>query len=179
MEEFNERYNDVIHSLRKSTPVLKNPGEIENDVMRIIRNQRRPSGIVSDLPEKIFGWVYVGWIRRTLVLASVCLVIVFVLQQSIILKKINSLEQRSGYIQTDYPRSNYTRYSGAMVSKIAGLRFLRSNKLTDQEIDRIINSYKDLEIKYNDILRAIDENPELRKYFNEKLPGFDKEKIKL
>lgn len=180
MQKEKNKYSDVTGILRRSRPVLKDPGEIENNVMRIIHNFDREKSGLNGMLDTLFGWVYVGWIRRSLVTASVLLAGLFIIQQGVILRKISSLEQQAAYIPTAFTATSNAKYSGSLAGRLAGLKSLRNTKkITDKEIERIIDSYNDLEIKYKDILRTIDEDPDLRKYFNEKLPGFDKEKIKL
>lgn len=180
MEKEKDRYGEVRSLLKKSGPVLKDPGEIENNVMRIIANSQRSGRGTINLLEVLYGWVYVGWIRRSLITASVFLAGFFIFQQGIILKKINNIEQQSGYRLTTYPPVQGQIYSGSYAARVAGLKFLRSsNKLTGADVGKLLDSYNELETKYRDILRTINDDPELKKYFDEKLPGFDKDRIKL
>ena len=44
----------------------------------------------SDFIESLFGWVYIGWVRRSLIGVSVVLVAIFVYQQAFIFREVKT-----------------------------------------------------------------------------------------
>jgi len=180
MNKERDLYNEVTGILKRSEPVLNDDVHREYKLIPKIRKIDKKEKSLNVLLENIFSWVFVGWIRHSMIAVSVLLVGFFILQQSIILRKISNLEQQKNFNLTTFSFPVKDKYSGNVVARIAGMKFLiDNNKLSTHEIEKLLDSYNDLEIKYMDILKTINENPELRKYFDEKMPGFDKKKVKL
>ena len=88
-----EKYNKILKLLRESKPVLDSTEDIEREVLQRISGKHKSVLNLSELIDSLFGWIYIGWVRRSLITASVLLVVVFVWQQGIILKQINYPEQ--------------------------------------------------------------------------------------
>jgi hypothetical protein len=174
------KYNRVLHVLRKSKPVLSSPEDIEAKVMRrIIQKQDKkesPPGFLDFL----FGWVYIGWVRSGLVTVSILLVAVFLYQQAVIIKRINNLDSQAIFIEnqmvtgsSDIPHENsFYRLAG---EKLPARRLTISEK----QVNRLIRSYNELEEKYKDLVRLIEEDPELKKYVEEKLNVNSRKKFNL
>ena len=89
-----EKYNKVLNILKKSKPILDTTDDIEKEVFKRINRVHRIRFNLSEVIDFLFGWVYIGWVRRSLIAASVVLVLVFIYQQSVILKQINYLTDR-------------------------------------------------------------------------------------
>ena len=84
-----EKYNKVLYILRKSKPVLSSADDIEREVIKKVSGVHQSEIILSDIVDILFGWVYIGWVRRSLIAASFVLVAVFIYQQGVFLKQIN------------------------------------------------------------------------------------------
>jgi hypothetical protein len=41
--------------------------------------------------------------------------------------------------------------------------------ISESQLEEFLNSYNDLQVKYKDLLRIIEENPELKRYIENKL----------
>ena len=61
---------------------------------RISEKAGKRNRSLADLIDFLFGWIYIGWVRRSLITASVFLVAVFVFPaDSIIMRQINDLSR--------------------------------------------------------------------------------------
>ncbi|TAL81652.1 MAG: hypothetical protein EPN88_00365 [Bacteroidetes bacterium] len=176
-----EKYKNVLNILRKSPPVLDNTEEIEREVIKNISKNPQTRLNLSDLSDFLFGWIYIGWVRRSLITASVILVTVFIYQQGIILKQINYLSRQTivvGGEASILPSDDLEKK--LMMYKLTGHRF-SSKKITisEKQMEQLLESVNELQVKYKDLLNLIDEDPELKKYFEKKIIENDRTKIKL
>ena len=89
-----EKYNKILEVLRKSKPVLDSTEDIEKEVIKRVSRVPQPIFNFSEVIDTLFGWVYIGWVRRSLITASVLLVMVFIYQQGVMLKQINFLSRQ-------------------------------------------------------------------------------------
>jgi hypothetical protein len=171
MKTENEKYNKVLSILTKSKPVLNSPEEIENAVLDRISAVPRYGITMEDVIDFLFGWAYIGWVRRSLITASVVLVLVFVYQQRVILNRIDILSRQTIITvgESEYTPSNELEKSLALY-KLSGKRF-PSQKITlsDKQLRQLLDSVNEIQVKYRDLLKLIDEDPELKKYIEKKL----------
>jgi hypothetical protein len=177
----NEKYSRVINKLRKSRPYLSSTKEIEDAVIKKISKAPNRKPNISDIIDFVFGWVYIGWVRRSLITASVLLVLIFVWQQSVIIKRINILSGQIPVIQRES--------SSGSIENIEKLRTIYTNldvkfhsktiTLTEKEMKKIMETLNEMQIKYNDIENLINSDPELKKYVEKKLEQNNRTKIKL
>jgi len=181
MKPENEKYNEVVNLLRKSYPVLDSPEEIGNNVIRRLRSEKPKRDILSSLTDFLFSWVYIGWVRRTLIAASCALVVIFIYQQGVILKRIDTLSRqtivnsKSG-IKTpsdeiDRLLTNY-KNSGRLFSS-------RNITISEGQMKELLESVKELQIKYRDLEKIINEDPDLKKMIEKKLMENDQTKTNL
>ncbi len=174
------KYTRILNILRKSKPVFHSADDIEDKVMkRIMRKEEKqePSpGILNFL----FGWVYIGWVRRGLVAASIILVIAFVYQQTVILKRINNLNRQAVFIESQIITGSSDNSDAAFLYRLAG-RKLPAGKIniSEKQVKRLMKSYSELEAKYKDLIKLIEEDPHLRKYVEEKLDESSKKKFNM
>ena len=175
MEAENKQYDKLIDILRQSKPEFRGSRDVENVVLNTVGKQK-PRIPFSDISDMLFGWVYVGWVRRTLVTCSVLLVAFFVWQQRVILNEMNSL---SNQILKQDRETTYDP-SGTLEKKLMLYR------LTDQksgfqlmEVQRLIDSLENLQIKYRDIMDLIEEDPELKNIIEQKMKETSRLKTKI
>ena len=171
MTKENDRYKKIMEILRNSRPDLIQPEGIENEVIRKIQNKDQKSGTVSDFIESLFSWVYIGWVRRSLVGAAVVLVAVFIYQQGFILKQVSNISERVvniGNEQVSVPSSDFARRLTLykMSTKLAPAGEIR---VSEKQLEDILNSYDELLVKYKDLIRIIEEDPALKQYIENKL----------
>jgi hypothetical protein len=175
------KYERVMDLLRKSPPGLSSAEGIQKEVMRRISKKTRKSALNEELIDILFGWIYIGWVRRTLITASVILVVVFVWQQSVILKQINFLGK-----QIIVPGEETILTTSQQAEKLLTLYkssqkvfTSRSITISEKQLNQLLESVNELKVQYKDLIELIDENPELKKYIEEKLADKAKTKIKL
>ena len=167
----NDKYKKMMKILRNSKPDLNQPEEIENEVIRKIHFENQKSGRVSDFIESLFGWVYIGWVRRSLIGAAVILVAVFVYQQAFIFKQVKNISK-----QVVITGNETAPVFSSVLDKRLTLYKISTRlspggeiNISESQLEELLDSYNDLQVKYKDLIRIIEENPELEKYFENKL----------
>ena len=98
-----------------------------------------------------------------------------------ILKRINNLDAR-----TISNENLVVRGSTEYISDKLLLYKITENKpfdkqitVTEKQMNRLIESINELQIKYNDLIKLIEENPDLKKIIDEKMTKSNREKLKL
>jgi hypothetical protein len=181
MKPESEKYNKVLNILRNSNPILKSTKDIEKEVIKRISMSKQPGCNLTDVIDFLFGWVYIGWVRRSLVTASVFLVLVFVWQQGVMLKQINFLSRQiivTGGETVNSPARQVEKL--LMRYKSSGRSFpSQSITISEKQMKELLDSVNDLKIKYKDLMNLIEEDPELKKYIENKLIENNRSKIKL
>ncbi len=174
------KYDRVVDLLRKSKPVLQSPDVIKDKVVdRIIsiRGKKEPSPGVLDF---LFGWVYIGWVRKCLIAASAAMVLVFIYQQGVILKRINNLNRQAVFIDDQIITGNSNNTDAAFLYRLAGRNIPAWNiDISERQMKQMIRSYNELEEKYRDLVNLIEGDPALKKYVEEQLSENNKRKFKL
>jgi hypothetical protein len=181
MEPESEKYRKVLTILRKSKPELRSTEEIEREVIkRITKGHQQEPGLAAVI-DYLFGWIYIGWVRRTLITASVVLIIVFVWQQGIILQRIDFLSRQAITIDKENEPSTEAEIDKVLTMYKNSVRKFPSKTITisEKQMKELLESVNDLKIKYKDLQNLIEEDPELRKLIEKKLIENDQKKIKL
>ena len=171
MTSQNDGYKRIVEILRNSNPALNRQEEIENAVMNKIQHETQKSGRLSEFIESLFGWVYVGWVRRSLVGAAVILMAIFVYQQAFIFKQVKNISK-----QVVITGNETVQGSSSALDKRLTLYKISSRlspggeiKISESQLEELLDSYNDLQIKYKDLLRIIEEDPKMKKYIESKL----------
>jgi hypothetical protein len=181
MKPENEKFNEVVGLLRKSRPLLDSPEDIGNKVIRRLRAEKPKADILSSLTDFLFSWIYIGWVRRTLIAASCALVVVFIYQQGVILKRIDTLSKQT--IVNN--KANIKSPSEEIERLLTGYRSTghlfssRNITISEGQMKDLLESVKDLQIKYKDLEKIIDEDPDLKKMIEKKLMEIDHIKTNL
>jgi hypothetical protein len=180
MEKESEKYRKVIEILKQSKPVLNSPGEIEDEVMRRIRQSKQPKTGLSDIVDFLFGWVYIGWVRNSLVAASVFLVAFFIWQQSVILKRVDYLSKQTIISSETLSDHSDEIEKGIMLFKLSGRSFpSRTITISEKQMDQLLDSVNALQVKYKDLINLINDDPELKNSIERKLKEHNQQKSKL
>ena len=181
MESGNGKYAKVLEILKTSRPVLDSTDDIADKVLERISKEHKPEKTHSDLLEFFFGWTYVNWVRRSLVAASVFLAVMFVFQQSIIMKQINHLSRQIesngkdvSAVTGDLPDSRLMMFSFPGRK----LQILRKNN-SDKQVEELFRSIDQLQKEYKGLHRIIEEDPELKKLIEKRLSEISDSKVKL
>jgi hypothetical protein len=171
MTSGNDGYKKIVEILQNSKPDLIRPEEIENEVINKIQRKNQKSSGLSEFIESLFGWVYVGWVRRSLVGVAVILIAVFVYQQAFIFKQVKNISK-----QVVITGNETAQGSSSALDKRLTLYKISSRlypggeiKISESQLEDLLDSYYDLQVKYKDLLRIIEEDPEMKNYIENKL----------
>lgn len=181
MEQEKEKYSRLIALLRKSKPVPDNSSLLAEKVMARIQMDRTTLSASDLFYGFIFGWVDVGWLRKSMVTAAVSLLLFFAYQQTVILRRLDAL---SGRTVVDISATR-TTMAGELPGKLKmySLFGKRSNpvkmNVTEKDIDKFIETVNDLQVRYENIYRIIEGDPELKEYFEEKIKKSENSKPKI
>jgi hypothetical protein len=175
-----DKYKKVVKILRSSDPKLNGIENIQDNVIKRIKSgvKRKP---IPDLLEILFGWIYIRWIRNSMVTASAFLVIFFIFQQTMILKGINDIKKRSIINGNSQVISSNDEFDGQlMILKLNTYRFSRGKfEIPQKQLEKLVESYKELEGKYSDLIKIIDEDPVLKENIEKRLREGQKSKPNL
>ncbi|MCX6301465.1 MAG: hypothetical protein NTW82_04720, partial [Bacteroidia bacterium] len=115
-----------------------------------------------------------------LVAASILLIVAFAYQQVVILKRVNNLNQQAIFIESQMITGSQDYSYTDLLYRMAGRKLPSGNNtVSEKQMKQILKSYNELEEKYKDLIKLIEENPELKVYVEEKLMESNKKKIKL
>lgn len=171
-----EKYQKVLKALRASKPEVPWYDLLEEDILRQITTKKATSRGFLDF---IFGWIYIGWVRRSLVAASIALLGFFIWQQNSILNQIDELGRQVNASKTVSPYN-----PSEVIGKKQLLLRLSQEKsrdivVSEEDLERLVDSINNQNIKYRDLLDAIDDYPELKKQVEETLQKNFQTRIKL
>jgi hypothetical protein len=181
MEQVNGKYEKVMEILKRTKPALRSTSDIEEKVLSRISGKMKSKLGLSELIDFLFGWTYIAWVRRSLITASVCIVIVFVFQQSIMMKQINNLskqiesyERDASGVQGEYQdrRMLLLRFSEKRFSL-----FRKTN--SEKQVEEIFRTIDQLKVEYKELDKLMKEDPELKKLIEKKLSEINGNKIKI
>ena len=174
------KYGRVLDLLRKSKPVLQSPDVIKDKVVDRIMSIGAKKDSSPGILDFLFGWVYIGWVRKGLIAASAAIVLVFIYQQGVILKQINNLNRQAVFIESQIITGNSNNADAAFLYRLAGRKIPAGDiNITERQMRQLMRSYNELEEKYRDLLSLIEGDPALKKYFEEQLSENQKRKFKL
>jgi hypothetical protein len=181
MNSESEKYQKVLKLLKESNPDLDRTQDIEREVMNRIIASDRSYASISDIIEILFGWIYIGWVRRSLIAASAVLVVFFVYQQSVILRQINALSNQVIITERgDVSGSASEIGKRVRMYKISGRKFPSGDiKISDEQIKQLLESVNEMQVKYKDLLNLIEDDPELKEYVEKKLLENNRTKFNL
>lgn len=171
MKSENEKYEKLVKILRKSKPDLKGVELIEENIINQIRLAQNRHNPLPDLVENLFGWIYIRWVRRSLVAASIFLVLFFLYQQTMILKGVNDLSKQTivnGKGTFSVSEEDFGKQ--LMMYRFSGRKLQSGDlRLSDRQVKEILDSYNELQDKYSDLIKIIEEDSVLRGYIEKKL----------
>jgi hypothetical protein len=171
MDQEQEKFDNVMKVLRRSQPDMGDIEQFSEKVMRKIRQERTRVSLPELIYEFIFGWVYVGWMRRAMVTASICLMLFFGYQQTVTLKRIESLSLRS-VIDADLMKTgmNSTLPDRWKPYTIFGNRTNEGRmEIPENKLDKFIESVNKFQEQNEEIFRLIESDPKSKEYVYERL----------
>jgi hypothetical protein len=166
-----KKYERLINILRKSKPVLENTDDIEERVIERIHRMRQKGKGFFTLFDYLFGWVYIGWVRKSLIAVSVLIVVLFAYQQTVILKQISILSSQvvvTGDRGSDRVTNDLEQK--LLFYKISGRKIKTARpEITGKQIEELLESVNELQTKYKDLIKLIEDDPDLKKEIEKKL----------
>jgi hypothetical protein len=181
MKTENGKYDKIVNLLQKSTPLLNSTGDIENEVLSRIKKSNQSGVSLSEMIDFLFGWVYIGWVRRSLIIASMALILVFVYQQGVILKRIEVISRQTIVTDKEFVSTPAGQIEKMMtVYKMTG-RIFPSKTITvsESQMNELLEIVKELQVKYRDLEELIEGDPQLKKIIEQKLIDSNRNKINL
>ena len=174
------KYERVLDLLRKSKPVLQSPDVIRDKVVDRIMSNGDKKDSSPGILDFLFGWVYIEWVRKGLITASAAIVLVFIYQQGVILKRINNLNRQTVFIESQIITGSSNNADAAFLYRLAGRKIPAGDlNISERQMRQMMRSYNELEEKYRDLLNLIAGDPALTKYIEEPLSEDYKRKLKL
>jgi hypothetical protein len=175
-----EKYDRILNILRKSKPLLTDTSDLEETVMERIQKIDNKTMPDQGFFDYLFGWVYIGWIRKGLIAASVLIISLFAWQQSLILRRINSLEKQTILSESQlFSGTPSGLEEKLLLYKLSGRKSPGSYTISEKQLNRLLKSYKELQTKYIDLLKLIEDDPDLKQYIENKLSEKNKKKFNL
>lgn len=180
MEQVNGKYEKVMEILKRAKPVLGSTADIEEKVLYSISESNKSIMNLSDLINFLFGWTYITWVRRSLIAASVCVVTVFVFQQSIMMKQINNLSRQIESYERDASGVPGQYRDRRAVLRFPEKRFSLFRKTnSDKQLEELFRTIDQLKMEYKELDKLIKEDPELKKLIEQKLSEINGNTIKI
>lgn len=176
-----DKYKNVVNLLRQSKPLLGSSEEIESHVINRITRLNRSGLDFSEVIDFLFGWVYIGWVRRSLITASLALVMIFVYQQGVILKRIELISRQTVITNKEISSSPSDEIERLLLAyKNSGRKFpSKTITISESQMNELLDSVKELQIKYRDLENIIEGDPVLKKLIEKKLIENNRTKINL
>lgn len=179
MKSEDKKYERVLNLLRNSKPVLTEAESITEKVMRQLQEEKSKITFPELLLDFVFGWVNIEWVRKSMVTAVLAIAVLFIYQNAQIIRQMKDLSgqriQNGSVVMTNLrddliDQLRIFKHTGKSIS---------DEKITvsEKEIDEMIKSLNDLKVKYKDIFNLIENDPHLKKYFDEKINENKKSKI--
>jgi hypothetical protein len=181
MKAVDRKYRKVMEVLKKSEPVTGSQEEIEREVINRIISMPKEEKESFSIFNFLFGWTEIGWVRRSLVTASLFLVMIFVYQQSVIVKQLNWISTQI-VVNSEKPvRITISDFSGKLrLLRISGSRVPQNgSQVSEKQLDMIMEALDKLQTDYDNLYKIIEENPELKEMIEKKLNDKNYVKVKL
>jgi hypothetical protein len=177
MEEDNEKYRKIVNALRRSRPVPDSFFDIEMAVLESV-SKKEKRGSIMDF---IFGWVHIGWVRRSLIAASFLLLGFFIWQQNNILNQIDHLgrQMRLNDKVTTYDPAGALERKQLLYRLTEEMDQSGRVMIPEDELNRLLDTLNDIRMRYRDIMDLIEGDPELKKMVEEKINKDIRSKINL
>lgn len=154
-----DRYNRIVNRLRNYKPEKHESSRLKERILMQLDSDREANKMKSSFFELLFGWTDIVWLRRSMLIISFSLIILFVAQQYLIFNRIDSLEKRMTGISTesilDFQKENMHANSVAYRMSEDVLAS-DSVKVSSSDLNSLIKSYRDLQERYNNLKGAID-----------------------
>jgi len=138
----------IVKQLKLHKPEIDDRESLKESIMHNISSKNRRL-------DYLFGWTEIIWLRRSLAVASIVIVAVFIVQQLFVINRIDKLEKRMISFNTEkileYQRENVIVNSVIMRNPETKLLADSINISTDDFLN-LIGEYRELQNKYEEIV---------------------------
>lgn len=181
MKNNDEAYRRAIELLKRSKPVPTDISDIGREVVNKISSSSGHEKAGFSIFDFLFGWTEIIWLRRSFITVSFVLVAIFVYQQSMIVKQLNWLSTQIGENQVHHENRSFSEYSGRLkFLKISGKAvYKKDSSVSEEKLDKIMESLDRLQTDYDNLMKILNEDQELKEMVERKLGDIDNKKIKL
>lgn len=164
-------YAAIIDLLRKSKPSIDQQTRLEERILEQVEKKGSSTFRLDDIVESLFAWVNMPWLRRCLIAVSMVLVVIFVIQQSILVNQVRDISRQVIVFKNDIKPDGVPDIGSKLVLYRFSDRLLSKGeiRISGKDLEKIIGAYNELDGRYKDLLRIIGENPEIRNYVEKKL----------
>jgi hypothetical protein len=176
-----KKFERLLSILKNSKPVLGSTDDIEEKVISRLQHSSKKDNKPSNILDYIFGWVYIGWVRTSFVAASILIVVLFAYQQTVILTRVNTLSQQAIVTESQMVSGGSNDLEVKLLMyKLSGRKLSTDrNSLTEKQMDELLESINELKVKYKDLIKLIEEDPDLKKEIEKKMAEKNMKKFNL
>jgi hypothetical protein len=164
-------YNRIIGLLRKSKPSFDQQAMTEQKILEQVEKLNRKDTRLHGIPEILFGWAYVPSLRRVLIAASFLLVGFFAVQQSALLRQVRDINRQVIVLRNESePPALPELGSQLTLYRLSGK--IHSNgeiRITGNDLEKFVEAFNELDVRYRDLMKIIQENPDIKNYVEKKL----------
>lgn len=142
-----KKLDKIIERIRSHNPGLEDRKELIDSIMSA-------TGKDNSRNWQVYNWTEIAWLRRSLSIASVIIVLFFCGQQVLMTNRIDKLEKRMISINTDnilqYQRENVM--ANSVLYRDADRKTLADSiKVATDDLLDLVKSYRDLQLKYENV----------------------------
>ncbi len=134
----------LIRQLRMYRPEIAGREELKESILQKTVKKTRQV-------DYIFGWTEIGWLRRSLSIASILIIGLFVGQQLLVIDRINNIEERMVSFNTDkilqFQRENVILNSLILEDPEAS-HLSDSISVSTYDLMQLLRDYRELQHKY-------------------------------
>lgn len=134
----------LIRRLRMHRAEIVDREELKDSIMSKISKRDRQMDF-------IFGWTEIGWLRRSLSLASILIIGLFLGQQLFVIDRINKIEERMVSFNTEkilqFQRENVILNSLILEDPEAS-QLADSISVSTHDLMKLVRDYRELQHKY-------------------------------
>jgi hypothetical protein len=170
-----EEYDRFTKVMGRSHNAHAHPDLLAERIIGRVLGESRKAGNRLTMQELVFGWTSVGWVRRSLAFASLLMVCLFVYQQFEIMSGVRdiNLRMKSGGGIEVRPAASFEP------GQDPGLRSLTSSlphgvdsiKVSVDDISKLIESYRELELSRERINWILRRNPDILRMIEKEYGG--------
>lgn len=155
------RYSRILDRLKSFRADDQTSDSLKRRILNQLDMTADSRRVKSSLVELLFGWADILWLRRSMVLVSFALIILFLSQQFFIFGRLSSLEDRMTGISTDnileFQKENM--HVNSVVYSMSDEMFSNDSvKVSSRDLSSLIRSYRDLQERYNNLKGSINKD---------------------